>query len=163
MENTHSDFNKLASQFEFPDKPQFGTFSSWFFVVFFAGLGVFCFCVNPKSDFIHMIWLIGAGLSVVICLILFVFCLKEYMKNKREYILAVKDFEAYQNYKALQFIKMDDKNRKDDEMYVEWIREHPDKGVPDWVKSAILFGNSLTIQQYLELVEEYKHKNMYEE
>ena len=81
--------------------------------------------------------------------------------NIRFLILAGAEVQGHitgQSFKALQFIASDNKKREENELFVEWRKEHPDKSLPEWVKEGLRYGNSLSAQEYLKLVDEYKSK-----
>lgn len=148
MEN--SELDKLAGQFDFPKKPRLGTLAGWILNLFFVLAAVICLSIRSDSVLVQTVWLLGALVAVIVFLALVVSDIRKFLREKREYALAQEDFSAYRIFKAVEFIAQNDANRKDAEMYVDWMKKHPDKKLPPWVETAILQGDSLTLQRYLE-------------
>ncbi|MCR5798229.1 MAG: hypothetical protein K6G63_09980 [Eubacterium sp.] len=158
INNIHSDFRKIAEQIEFPKKPMLGSVVSWIFIVVLAAMGGIALRIATTSYNALLAWYVVAGVCLSGALALLLVIIKNYFTMIKEYKLAKNDFYTYQSFKALQFIASDNKKREENELFVEWRKEHPDKSLPEWVKEGLRYGSSLSAQEYLKLVEEYKNK-----
>jgi glucan phosphoethanolaminetransferase (alkaline phosphatase superfamily) len=153
MNENYSDFDKLAKQYEFPKKPRLGTIGDWLLILFFALLSAVCLYIRTKSSFFQILWIVSGCIAVLCFAILVISVWRTYATKKREYHLAQENFETYRKFKAAQFIAQNAAKKREDEMYISWLKKHPGKRrLPRWVEEGILYKSSLTIQQYLEIV-----------
>jgi hypothetical protein len=160
MDENFSDFDKLAKQYDFPKQPRLGTIGDWLLILFLALLSAVCFCIRTESSFFQTLWTFAACVVAICFAILVISVWRKYAAQKREYNLAQEDFEAYRRFKAVQFITQNAEKKRNDKMYVAWMKKHPGKKrLPTWVEEAIRYGNSLALQNYLEMVGDKEREN----
>lgn len=160
----YNNIEKIAKQVEIPQKPRCGTVSDYILFIIFFIVSIICFSSHASDDVIfQLIISIIACVSCLIAVIVLVLTIIKYIRLKKEYIMAQDNELEYRRYKALQFILQNEKNIKENEMFIEWMKKHPKrKKLPHFIETAILRGDSLTIQEYLYYItenrDEYENK-----
>lgn len=148
------DLSRIERQIELPKKPTLGTISGWLLWLFFAVAAFLLYRCEPYNKALAFFCIAFFVIMLIVAVLLLLGIIKGYLILRKEYRLSQVDEQAYRHIKALEFVKQNEKNSADDELLVEFRKRHPKKKLPEFIKEAILWGDALTIQKYIEYEQE---------
>ncbi len=155
----YNDIEKIAKQVELPEKPKYGSIPDYIFFLVLIIVCIFCFSIQTGDALSQWIIRIIACIFCIMAVFILILVTRKYIKLKKEYSMAQEDELKYRRYKALQFILQNEKNVKETQMYMEWVKKHPKKNkVPHFIEMAILRGDSYTIQEYMNYITENREE-----